>query len=349
MGELVSIDGSFGEGGGQILRTAVGLCPALGVNIHISNIRSGRPKPGLGRQHLTGVHAAAQICNAQVTGTELGSSELTFNPGRPHPGCYNLQVGTAGSTSLVLQTVIPGLMISAGESAVTVTGGTHNPFAPCFEYVRDVFAVLAAAANLHAYFEIRRAGFYPAGGGEVIMKIRGVESMEHVSPIRLLERGDLKYIEGISAVSSKLPGDIAERQAHQVIAQLRQAGRRASIEQTVWDTACPGTVVFLRAVFSRTVAGFAALGERGKPAERVADEAVAELLEYLDSPGVADPRAADQLITIAALSPRESSFTTTRITQHLLTNAEVIRQVAKRDVVIEGSIGQAGSVTIKAV
>ncbi len=344
----ISIDGAQGEGGGQILRTTVGLAAALRKDIRITNIRSGRPKPGLGHQHLAAVRAAAAVCGGELDGDELGSTELTFRPGPIRPGDYRFQVGTAGSTVLVLQTVIPALMLARGGSTVTVTGGTHNPFAPCFEYLRDVFSLLGSAANLQAYFEMERAGFYPAGGGRVRMDIRGVDSAANVAPLGLLQRGELKYIEGVSAVSSGLPAHIGERQGRQVLSQLAKAGRTGSIEQSVWDTDSPGTALFMRAVFTRSVAGFSALGKRGKRAESVADEAVLPLLEFLDSPGAVDAHAGDQLLTIAALCPQESRFLTARITDHLLTNAAVIRQLTGRDVTIDAPAGRSGTVVIKA-
>lgn len=347
--DVISIDGAEGTGGGQILRTAVSLGAALGKDIHVTAIRSGRPKPGLRHQHLTAVRAAAAICGGELTGDEIGSCELTFRPGTIQPGEYRFDIGTAGSCILVLQTLIPALMLTGSDSAVTVTGGTHNPFAPCFEYLRDVFGVLASAANLQAYFEMSRAGFYPAGGGEIRMEIRGVESVEHVAPLRFSSRGDLKYIEGISAISSTLGAHILERQTRQVLCQLAKASRQGRIEQVTWDTQSPGTAVFVRVVFSRTVAGFFSPGERGKPAELVADLAVLPLLEFLESPGVIDSHAADQLITIAALAPEESYFLIDRISDHLLSNAAVIRQITGRKITIEGEPGTPGKVTVEAV
>ena len=255
-------------------------------------------------------------------------------------------MGTAGSTVLVLQTIIPALMLADGESTVTVTGGTHNPFAPPFEYLRDVFGLLAAAANMQAYFELSRAGFYPAGGGKVKMTIRGVGSRDNVSPVHFTERGELRHIDGVSATSSKLPDHIAERQSAQVLAQLAKEARTGSIEQASWDADCPGTAVFLRGVFARSVAGFSALGKRGKPAQRVADEAVLPLLGFIDSPGVIDARAADQLVTIAALCHEQSCFVTDKVTDHLQTNAEVVRQITGRRIEITDSTDRGASVTI---
>jgi RNA 3'-terminal phosphate cyclase (ATP) len=249
---------------------------------------------------------------------------------------------------LVLQTVIPPLMVGRGESEVGVTGGTHNPLAPCFEYVRDVFGVLASAAGLQAYFELARAGFYPAGGGEVVMQLRGAGARESLAPLRLPSRGELKRIDALSAASDSLPPHVVPRQAAQATGRLADAGLHAEVEQAAWPSSSPGTVVFLRAVFARSVAGAFALGRRGKPAERVADEAVDALLGFLERDAAVDAHAADQLLVPAALCPRESRFTAERVTSHLLTNAEVVRQLTGRRVAVEGEAGAPGTVTVEA-
>ena len=346
-GAPITIDGSQGEGGGQILRTAAGLAAALGRNVRIINIRAGRPQPGLRPQHLAAVRAAAAVCDGELAGAEAGSAEIVFRPGRVKAGKYRFDIGTAGSAMLVLQTVLPALMVAEGESDVTVAGGTHNPLAPCFEYVRDVFGLLASAAGLNAYFELMRAGFYPAGGGEARMRIRGLGARQEVGPLRLTSRGELRYIEGLSAEGRMLPEHVVERQAAQLLARLAAAGLRATVEQARWDSFGPGTCVFARAVFARSAAGFFSLGARGKPAEKVADEAADALLEFLASDGAADAHAADQLVAIAALCPSESRISTSRITGHLTTNAQVIRQLTGRKIAIDAEEGKPGMVTVE--
>jgi len=342
----VLIDGSWGEGGGQTLRTSLALSAAMGIPVRITAIRAGRPKSGLRAQHLAAVRAAAGVCKGRVTGDSLGSQEITFTPGAVSPGRFRFDIGTAGSTVLLAQTILPALAVANGRSEVTVTGGTHNPFAPCFEYLRDVFGVLASAANLQAYFELHRAGFYPAGGGEMRMEVQGLGSAEGLAGVQLTSRGELKHIDGVSAACQSLPRHIIERQTRQALGMLASAGLRATIEEAAWPAGGPGTVVFLRAVFSRTVAGFFALGQRGKPAEDVAADAVEQLLAFLDSPGAVDRHAADQLITLLALSPSPGRLTTERITDHLLTNAEVIRRMTGRRVDVEGGVEKPGTVSI---
>ena len=342
----IVIDGSQGEGGGQILRTTVGLAAALGMPVRVTGIRAGRQRPGLRPQHLAAMQAAAAVCNAQVGGASIGSTEITFQPGRCQVGRFRFDIGTAGSSTLVLQTVIPALMIADGACDVTVTGGTHNPLAPCFEYLRDVFVPLASAANLHVYVEMLRAGFYPGGGGELRMQIQGVGSTANVQPFRYVDRGPLRHIEGLSAASYSLAAHIIERQNSQALGRLIAAKHHATIQQAVWETFSPGTVVFLRAVFARSIAGCFSLGARSKRAEQVADDAVEQLLAFIDSAGVVDAHAGDQLLTLAALCPRESRFVVERVTDHLRTNAEVIRQLTGRRVDVECGERDSGLVIV---
>lgn len=358
--ELLVIDGSFGEGGGQILRTAIGLAAATWgtrgegslagrgfTGLEVVNIRASRPRPGLRPQHLAAVNAAAAVCGAEVTGAALDSTRLTFRPGGPRPGRYRLDIGTAGSANLVLQTILPALLAAEGDSEAVITGGTHNPLSPCFEYVRDVFLPLAPAANAAASVSLERAGFYPVGGGQIRCRVRGLGGADRLAPLRLTSRGELKCVEGVSAAAESLPEHIVQRQCRQAVARLRQAGLRATVEQARMPAASPGTVVFLTAVFARSVAGFFALGRRGKPAEKVADEAVDELLEFLGADGAVDPHAADQLITLLAMAPGRSELTTTRVSRHLLTNAEVVRKITGRNVSIEGKLDSPGKVVLR--
>ncbi|HUT59297.1 MAG TPA: RNA 3'-terminal phosphate cyclase [Phycisphaerae bacterium] len=339
--EPILIDGAQGEGGGQVLRTSLGLAAALGQGLRIVNIRARRKPSGLRPQHVAAVRAAAAVCDAEVRGAAVGAGELTFLPGRPRGGSYEFDIGTAGSTSLVLQTIIPPLMVCGDDAEVVVRGGTHNPFAPCFHYLRDVFGLLASAMGLQAYFQMNRAGFYPKGGGEVAMHVRGLAGREDLAPVRYESRGELDRIEVLSATGGDLPEHIVDRQAKRAVRRLLAPGRRVDVQQERWDTLSPGTTVFVRAVFSRTVGGFDALGARGKPAERVADEAVDAMLAFLDGDGALDPHAADQILTLAALCPEESRFTCSEATDHLRTNAAVIAQLTGRDVRIDQVEGTA--------
>ncbi len=350
--DWLEIDGSSGEGGGQILRTSLGLASALwgdrGKGLRIVNIRANRPRPGLRPQHLAAVAAAAAVTNAQVQGDQLNSGTLTFIPGPPRAGRYRFDVGTAGSAMLVFQTIVPALLVADGDSEVVVSGGTHNPMAPCFEYVRDVIVTLAEGIGASIGLELLQAGFYPVGGGQVRCRVRGLGGREHLAGLRMLSRGELRYVEGLSAATTSLPAHIVERQAAQATGRLREAGIRGSVEQASLQAPSPGTVVFLRAVSARSVAGFFALGRKGISAEKVADEAADELVAFLDADGALDPHAADQLVTVLALSHELSELTTTRITHHLLTNVEVIRRLTGRAVRVEGDVDACGKVVLEA-
>ena len=348
MDEIVHIDGSQGEGGGQIVRTSVGLAAALGVGVRVTNIRRGRKVPGLCAQHVAAVRAAAAVCGGQLGGDEVGSREIMLVPGSLVGGRFEFDIGTAGATSLVCQTILPALMVTDADSEVTVTGGTHNPMAPCFEYLRDVFGVLASTANCQVYFELIRAGFTPAGGGRVRMDVCGLGGREGVEPIRLVSRGELKYVEGISAASGAPADDAAERQALRMRDRLAETGHRPTIEQAVLETDSPGSVAMVRAVFSRTVAGAFALGGEGRFGNVVADEAVDAIQAFIDSAGVVDLHAADQLLPLAALCYDESRFVTQRVTRHLRTNAAVIEQLTGRAVAIESATGKSAMVTVAA-
>jgi len=342
----IHIDGSRGEGGGQILRSAVGLAAAVGKNVRITKIRARRPKPGLRPQHLAAVRAAAHVSGGKLEGDRVDSREIVFRPGKVRAGEYRFDIGTAGSTTLVLQTLLPSLVATDGDSSVIVTGGTHNPMAPCFEYLRDVFGVLAETAGVQAYFEMQRAGFYPAGGGEVLMQVRGVGSPDALAPVRLASRGELRYVEGISAASVSLPEHVVERQSRQALGRLASGGYRVSLEQARWRTRSPGTVLFLRAVFNRCVGGFFALGKRGVPAEKVADQAVEQTIEYINTPCAVEACAADQLLTLAALCPGTSRFLAQRNTRHLRTNAHIVELLTGRTVVLQPQEAQTVLVTV---
>ena len=345
--DVIPIEGRWADGGGQVVRTSLALAAALGPPVRIEGIRTAGGG-GLRACDLSAVEAAARVCNADVTGAECGSTELTFAPGPLRPGTYAFDVGAGDSVTLILQTILPALLVAEGDSSIAVRGGaTHTAGSPCFEYLRDVFGVLASAANLGGYYDLVRAGFAPAGGGEVRMEIQGLGEIEGISPLRFSDRGELKYIEGLSAASGALPNDILDRQTTQVLGRLAAAGHSASVEQAVWDTDSAGMAVFLRAVFARSAAGFWALGARGGSVDKIADDAVEALLAFLAAPGAVDPHAADQLLPIAAMCYEQSHYTTDRVTPQLLANAEVVRRIAQRQVRIEGRVGQPGRIVVE--
>jgi len=348
---MLVIDGSYGEGGGQVLRTALALAILAGQPMRIEHIRAGRRKPGLQPQHLTGVRAAAAVCGARLEGDELDSQTLTFVPsGPPHPGEYTFDVteaargGSAGSVGLVLQTVLLPLALAGGESHLTLRGGTHVPWAPPVPYLEHVFLPVLARMGVRVQVELVRWGFYPAGGGEIRVRIVGRE--EPLRPIVLTERGELQRVWGTAAVTN-LPAHIPQRMAARARNVLAEAGLRAQVEPRRLRGAGPGAGIFLFAEYAHATAGFTAYGRKGLPAERVAEAACKDLLAHHRSGAPADPHLADQLVLPMALAAGESQVVTSRVSQHLQTNVWVVQQFLARELHIEGEPDAPGTLVVK--
>ncbi len=340
---ILKVDGGQGEGGGQVLRTALALSAVRGVPVEVHSVRARRKTPGLQPQHLTAVTALTQICGARVEGASLGSQRVLFSPGTVRPGEYRFDVGTAGSTALVLQAILLPLALAEGPSRVTLTGGTHVPWSPSADYLREVCLPVLAGMGIVVHLDVNRWGFYPKGGGRVVVEVRGGAELH---PVTLTFRGGNAELRGVSAVAN-LPGKIAERQRDRVLERLRREGRAASIELIEADASGAGSFLILVAETAGIPAGFSALGERGKPAERVADEAVDDLLDFLKAEAVCDPHLADQLILPMALSPGTSRLTTSRVTRHLLTTVQLVQQLLGCPVQVGGGEGSSGTVTIE--
>jgi RNA 3'-terminal phosphate cyclase (ATP) len=342
---MIEIDGSHGEGGGQILRTALSLSCLLGKPFRIHNIRKGRARPGLAPQHLVAVRAAQQIARAEVTGDAKDSTDLTFSPRGVAGGEFAFDIGTAGSTSLVLQTLIPALLFRGGKSRVTLTGGTHVPFSPSFHYLAEVFAPFMRRLGVEVRLEIESCGFYPRGGGVIRAEIG---SAREVAPLTAVERGAPVRLDGISAVG-RLPLSIAERQKDALLDALsgvRHTRTPVRIEVQSISGPGPGTFVFLRGEFAGAVTGFTSLGARGKRAETVGEEAGRDFLTHYKAGGALDSHLADQVVLYLSLCAEESVFTTSSITCHLLTNLWVIGLFHEFRYRVDGEIGEPGKVTI---
>ena len=346
----LAIDGSHGEGGGQILRTALALSAATGRPVRLFNIRAGRAKPGLAAQHLTAIRAAAALCGANVVGDALSSQALTFTPCRPvEAGTYRFDVadarvgGSAGSATLVLQTVLVPLALADGRSELTIVGGTHLDNSPCFDYAREVWMSALAAMGFAANLDLLRWGWFPIGEGEISATISGTSRRPR--PYVADERGALRRVYG-RAVASNLPVHIPNRMAEHARTILREAGLGAEIDVEIAGASCSGTGIFLTAEYERVRAGFSALGARGKPAERVAEEAVAALLDHHRSGAALDAHLADQLVLPAAIADGPSRFSVARLTRHLQTNAWVVARFGLATVEILGREGERGAVTI---
>lgn len=349
MSGVLVVDGSYGEGGGQVLRTSLSLAAITGRPLRLVNIRAARHKPGLMPQHLTGVRAIARVCNAEVQGDKLNSRELTFVPGAaPRAGSYTFDVaqvargGSAGSVSLIAQTVLLPLALTPGASELTLRGGTHVPWSPVYDYLKRVYLPTLRWMGVEAKVQIVKWGWYPVGGGEVKLTIQGLPAGARPEGLSLLQRGSLLRVRGVSA-SSSLPKHVRQRQEGTALQVLRSNGVNPRLDVLDAPSRGTGSVVFLWAEFENVLAGFTALGEKGKPAERVAEEASQALLAYLHGDGALDRHLADQVILPMALADGPSSFTTEVVTQHLLTNAWVVNQFFPGRVQVEGVEGTPGA------
>lgn len=320
---MIEIDGASGEGGGQMLRTALSLSCLTGKPFRMRRIRQGRAKPGLMRQHQVAVQAAARIAAAEASGAEIGSSELVFIPGKVRSGDYDIDIGTAGSIPLVLQTLIPPLLFASGPSRLCLSGGTHVPFSPSWQYLAEVFAPALGRLGVRLDLQLESCGFYPRGGGRVRCHLKPVGAL---APLHAEERGELERIRALAAVAH-LPRSIAQRELDSATELLTRALGRVPLQVELAELRSPGagTFLFLKGEYLESVSGFLGLGARGKPAELVGAEAADQFLAHHDTGCPVDPHLADQLVLYLALAPGESRFATSRITNHLETNLQVAR------------------------
>ncbi|MDH5203226.1 MAG: RNA 3'-terminal phosphate cyclase [Nitrospirota bacterium] len=346
---MIEIDGSYGEGGGQILRTALSLSCLLKRPFRIFNIRKGRKKPGLMPQHLTSIRAAQILSIADVKGDHAGSTELLFSPRTVKSGDFFFDIGTAGSTSLVLQTLIPALLSTEEKNTVVLKGGTHVPFSPSFHYLEKVFVPILSRLRINIQLTIESYGYYPRGGGKVRAEIIPVKE---VKPLKNIERGIVKQLKGLSGVGN-LPLSIAERQKHglmeKIKSEMKDIPYPVEIELLNVSTPGQGTFIFLESESEHSVAGFTSLGERGKRAETVGEEAAKEFLDYYNSGAAFDQHLSDQIVLYLSMCNKESEFTTSCITHHLLTNLWAISLFREFHYSAEGEIGKPGKIKINSL
>jgi RNA 3'-terminal phosphate cyclase (ATP) len=323
---MLTIDGSFGEGGGQILRTSLALSLTTLKPFRMVNIRAKRKKSGMLRQHLTALHAAKLIGQARVSGDNLGSSLITFEPDQVVPGEYHFAVGTAGSTTLVLQTILPALMTSSGQTKLSIEGGTHNPLAPPFEFVQKAFLPCLDKMGPKITGILDRPGFYPAGGGRVSFTINPSNNLKS---IHILERGELKG-QRCTAMVSKLDPNIGHREIKVVREKMDFSKKDCGVVE-IKDSSGPGNVLILELAFENVCEVFIGFGERGKPAELVAEEAIQDARHYLASKAAVGKYLADQLLLPLALAG-QGTLRTLPPSQHMLTNIEVIKKFLNIDI-----------------
>src|SRR4051794_36511794 len=342
MEPMLELDGSMGEGGGQILRTSLALSLLTGRAFHLRNVRAGRAKPGLQPQHLMSVRAAAEVGRAQTRGASRGSSDLVFEPGSVAPGSYRFDIGTAGATGLVLHTVyLPLAYRAAAPSHLTLVGGTHVRTSPSFHFLDTTWRRYLALCGLRVGLKLLRPGFYPRGGGVVEAHLQPCPRLQGV---RLTERGPVA-VRGFSAVAG-LPDAIARRQARRAAFRLGHNGVEAAIREEQWEGG-PGTVLAVEVDTPPVPALFVAVGERGKPAERVADEAADEALAFLRAgPAPVDAHSGDQLLLPLALAEGPSEYRVAEVTRHLTTNVATVRRFLDRAIHVEGDEGGLGVVRV---
>lgn len=329
--KLLELDGTLGEGGGQILRSALSLAMITGQGFRLSNIRAKRARSGLLRQHLLAVQASAAICGAEVHGAALGAAELTFIPGNIQAGDYEFAVGSAGSVNLVLQTILPALWYAEGESSVGLSGGTHNQAAPTTDFLRDCWLPVVAQMGITMELECLRPGFFPAGGGEVRAKVWGQGASPAWQALDLSERGELHHLNA-TAMLANLPRHIAERELARL--QNRLAKVTPTLNTTLDDCSAhslgTGNVLSLSMHSAKVHEMCIGFGLKGVRAEQISDKVSKSALVYLNSQAAVGEYLADQLLLPLALAyvggQCQGRFTASTLSSHFHTNCAVIQR-----------------------
>lgn len=308
------------NGGGQILRSSLTLSMLTGQPFRLTRIRGARPKPGLARQHLTCVKAAAEVCDAAVDGAEMGSTEILFHPGKIKADEYHFAIGTAGSTTLLAQTLMPALWQAGGKSTLTIEGGTHNPMAPPMDFLERVYLPRLKQMGVTIDASLERYGFVPAGGGIIRLEIPGSQSPQ---PIEILERGE-ETGRQIHCLNAKVPDEVARKETNALLNQLGWLENTVFI-QSPENSDCPGNVLAAEISFTHVTERVTAFGSHGKTSNRVAHEVAKMMQNYLGSDAAVGRNLADQLLLPMALAGGGKIFTSAP-SNHVKTNIEVIEQ-----------------------
>jgi len=342
---MIEIDGSYGEGGGQILRTSISLSALTMKPVRISKIRAGRPKPGLRRQHLTGIQLTGKLVDASIEGLEVGSTEISFSPQKRRSGSFSIDVGTAGSISLILQAVLPPAVLAPEPVVFQVSGGTDVKWSPPVDYMRNVFTQVLSRFGPTVEIEQKKRGHYPRGGGEVVCRVTPVNELK---PLNLVDFGDVSAVNGISHCV-RLPSHVADRQAssaEQVIQE--ELDIEVSIETESYSKhndnhLGPGSGIVLWADGSNgTRVGSDRLGEKGERAERVGTKAAEQLVNEVSMGKAIDSHLGDMIVPYLAVANGESRVGISEITSHLTTNLWTIEQILDTTMQLEGNIGEPG-------
>jgi RNA 3'-terminal phosphate cyclase (ATP) len=335
--ETIQIDGSQGEGGGQILRTALALSMITGKAFELKNIRAGRKKSGLMRQHLVCVQASQRISNAVVDGAELHSQTLYFAPQQVQAGQYEFNIGSAGSTMLVFQTLLPALMVQDQPSQISIEGGTHNPMAPTADFIQQCFLPALQKIGIEVDFKVEQAGFFPVGGGRVQATIQPWLERQALVAV---ERGALQSI-NVFAGCLNLPTEIAERE----LVVLKQQLSANTAQQIYLKGVSQGNTAYVTVLSKQHCQLFTALGEMKKSAERVAHDLAREVKKYLVSEAVVDEHLADQLLLPLALG-QGGEFTTQVVSEHTRTQAMMIQKFLDCEIVFDEPQGRAALIKV---
>lgn len=318
---MIEIDGSHGEGGGQTLRTAVSLAAVLREPMRVTRIRAGRPRPGLAAQHVASIGAVAELCDAEVDGLEVGSTDITFRPGTLTGGDFEFDIGTAGSTSLVLQTCMLPATMSKAAVRLTLKGGTDTKWSPPIDFMRLVHLPLIHRMGLSCEVEVVHRGFYPEGGGEVAAHIDPCHKLREID---LEQRGRLIGISGM-AYAQNLPDHVISRMKHAALKSLIDQ-RNVKLESDPRSGRSTGAGVVLAAEYEATVLGESALGQRGVRAETLGETCAADLVETMRSGATVDVHMLDQLVPYMALADGGSIITAEELTGHAETNIWVVER-----------------------
>ncbi|NUM37017.1 MAG: RNA 3'-phosphate cyclase [Candidatus Brocadiae bacterium] len=345
MAKIIEIDGSYGEGGGQILRSALSLSLITGKAFQIRNIRANRKNPGLAHQHLMAIHAAQQISQSQAEGDSLESKDLAFFPGKTKPGKYLFSVPTAGCMPLVLHTVYLPLAMAEDRSSLIFEGGTHVPWSPCYDYLEHIWAKEMENAGISISLKIHKAGYYPRGKGHFEAE---VFPSKEIQPCIKKQRSPLTKLH-LYCIISGLPEHVAQREIGKIQHGMKELGLEDFLETTIlcYPALDSGNVLFLAVHFQESVAGFTALGERGKPAEKVAQELLKSFRDFWQTQSPLEERLGDQLLLPYSFAKQNSCYHVACITEHLLTNAYIINLFCDGKVSIQGETGKPGFVNIQ--